>query len=131
MRIVDRLSHASGSDGTSATASLMMCQPAQTHAERQVLCDGFGRVGQPPRRGEYASLLPRPRLNSDENRVHRDEPHRIVRSRDLLSGPAFDQSFRLAPTAMLPNGATVTGPMPADGATAFLGPEPSSAPRSL
>ena len=41
-QIVGQLSHSDGSDGPSAGASLMVCQPAHALAERQVLCDGFG-----------------------------------------------------------------------------------------
>jgi hypothetical protein len=90
---VGQVSHPNGSSGPSARASLMVCQPAHTLAERQVLCDGFG---------VSASLLdadvedvaaPRRRMVSDEEHAHRGETPRIVRSRPaspvggICSGP--------------------------------------------
>src|SRR5690349_20701292 len=72
-QIVGQLSHSDGSDGTSAGASLMVCQPAHALAERQVLCDGFGALASLVDDDVEDVAAPHRGIASDEDHAHRGE----------------------------------------------------------
>lgn len=73
-QIVAQLSHSAGSDGPSAGASLMVCQPAHALAEQQVLCDGFGALASVLDADVEDVAAARRRMASDEDHAHRGAP---------------------------------------------------------
>jgi len=103
-QIVGQRSHSDGSNRASAGASLMPCQPAHAHAERQVLCDGFGALailfdanvedGADPRRGTPATRIMH---IVGESRVHRpiqSSADRTVPGSDPVPRPVIEAAVR-------------------------------------
>ena len=120
-QIVGQRSHSDGSDGAAAGVSLMLCQPAHAHAERQGLCDGFGALASlldanvedvaALRRGPATRILhiaARAACIVRSRAAPTVRSRDLIRSRDMLSRPPFGQSVRSTALAKLP----VTHPRP-------------------